>query len=135
MQGTSEVLSYGEHPEQYLVWYRPSSAAPQSRLAVLLHGGFWKAKYSLSNAGTRPVADALLARGWHVVDVEYRRVGHEGGGWPGTNEDVLAALVHIRGVMPQIVRGRAEETRVAVFGCAQCASCWLPAQSPMCPLV
>jgi acetyl esterase/lipase len=85
---------------------------------VLLHGGFWKAKYSLSNAGTREVAAALVARGWHVADIEYRRVGNDGGGWPGSNHDVLAALGCIREHLAEIVHGSTVPPRVALFGCA-----------------
>jgi acetyl esterase/lipase len=34
----------------------------------------------------------LVADGFVVAEVEYRRRDDEGGGWPGSNEDVLAAL-------------------------------------------
>ncbi|CAK0894459.1 unnamed protein product [Prorocentrum cordatum] len=62
----------------------------------VIHGGFWKNRYGLDdeygNAGCWSVAPFFLRRGFSAVEVEYRRRDHEGGGWPGTNEDVLAAL-------------------------------------------
>ena len=39
-----------------------------------------------------PLAFDLAARGIAAWNVEYRRVGQEGGGWPGTLEDVAAAV-------------------------------------------
>ncbi len=39
-----------------------------------------------------PLALDLARRGIAAWNVEYRRVGQEGGGWPGTFEDVAAAL-------------------------------------------
>ncbi|CAL1137137.1 unnamed protein product [Cladocopium goreaui] len=66
---------------------------------VVLHGGYWKNKFGLDdaygNAGTISLGPFFLARGFSVVEVEYRRRDHEGGGWPGTNEDVLMALRRI----------------------------------------
>ena len=42
-----------------------------------------------------PLAHDLARRGLAVWNVEYRRVGQEGGGWPGTFEDVAAAVDHL----------------------------------------
>jgi acetyl esterase/lipase len=58
-------------------------------VAVVLHGGFWRAAYGIELA--RPLAADLASAGWAAVAVEYRRVG-AGGGWPATLEDVAAAL-------------------------------------------
>ena len=38
------------------------------------------------------LAADLAASGWLAVNVEYRRVGADGGGWPATFDDVRAAL-------------------------------------------
>ncbi|CAE7876964.1 unnamed protein product [Symbiodinium necroappetens] len=63
---------------------------------IVLHGGYWKNKFGLDdeygNAGTKSLGSFFWARGFSVVEVEYRRRDHEGGGWPGTNEDVLLAI-------------------------------------------
>ncbi len=63
--------------------------AIQLGVAVVLHGGFWRAAYDASLG--RPLAMDLAARGWTAYNVEYRRVG-KGGGWPTTLQDVADAL-------------------------------------------
>jgi acetyl esterase/lipase len=42
-----------------------------------------------------PVALDLADRGFAVWNLEYRRVGAAGGGWPGTLEDVGAGIDHL----------------------------------------
>ena len=57
-----------------------------------------------------PLARDLAARGIAAWNIEYRRVGQEGGGWPGTLEDVAAAadaVVGLEGV---------DASRVATVG-------------------
>ena len=39
-----------------------------------------------------PLAIDLARRGFAAWNVEYRRVGQEGGGWPGTFDDIAAAV-------------------------------------------
>jgi acetyl esterase/lipase len=46
-------------------------------------------------AETAPLARDLVARGYAVLNIEYRRVGELGGGWPGTMQDVAAAIDHL----------------------------------------
>jgi acetyl esterase/lipase len=57
---------------------------------VLVHGGFWRARYALDLMD--PLAADLVARGFAVWNVEYRRVGQDGGGYPGTLADVGQAV-------------------------------------------
>lgn len=64
-------------------------------VAVVIHGGCWLAKMD-SLKGTSALADALTQRGLATWNVEYRRLGNSGGGWPGTFEDVAAAVDHLR---------------------------------------
>jgi acetyl esterase/lipase len=83
-----ERHAYGPGPEQYGELRLPPGAGPH-RVAVLLHGGFWRAAF------TRSLMDALavdlVTLGWATWNVEYRRVGN-GGGVSETQEDVEAAL-------------------------------------------
>ena len=62
-------------------------------MVVLLHGGFWRAQRTLELM--RPLAADLAGRGFAAWNLEYRRVGQPGGGWPGTCEDVAAGLDHL----------------------------------------
>ena len=65
-------------------------------LAVVVHGGAWKAAYDLVHVEHLCVAfrDAGIA----TFNVEYRRVGDAGGGWPGSLEDVLRAVEYADGL-------------------------------------
>jgi acetyl esterase/lipase len=83
-----DATAYGSGPDQFLEVSLPAGSGP-APVVVVLHGGFWRARYGIELA--RPLAADLAARGWAAVAVEYRRVG-AGGGWPTTLEDVAAAL-------------------------------------------
>lgn len=61
-------------------------------LVVLIHGGFWRARYDRRHC--RPLAAAVADHGYAVALPEYRRV--EGGGeWPVIGQDVELALTAI----------------------------------------
>lgn len=66
----------------------PSGKGPHP-VVFFIHGGYWRGKYDLSYAGH--LCAALAKAGIATWNVEYRRVGNPGGGWPGTFEDVRAA--------------------------------------------
>jgi acetyl esterase/lipase len=89
-----ESIGYGPGPDQFLELTLPAGDAP-APVAVVLHGGFWRARHGIELA--RPLAADLAARGWAAVAVEYRRVG-AGGGWPTTLADVAAAVDSLPGV-------------------------------------
>ena len=59
-------------------------------LAVVIHGGCWLARVG-SLDSTAALAGALTHAGVATWNIEYRRVGNRGGGWPGTFLDVGAA--------------------------------------------
>lgn len=63
-------------------------------VVVFFHGGWWRAAYDLSYAGF--LCDALRQRGIAVWSVEYRRVGNDGGGWPGTFQDCAAGFEFVK---------------------------------------
>jgi acetyl esterase/lipase len=86
-----ERIRYGDDPAQWADLYRPE-VAPRG-VVVVLHGGFWRARYDAS-LGV-PLAEDLAARGWTAWNLEYRRVGHDpggDGGWPTTCDDVAAGI-------------------------------------------
>jgi acetyl esterase/lipase len=78
--------NYGSDPSQYGVLYG------EGPVAVLIHGGFWKAEYGLELMDA--LCADLAARGWAAWNIEYRRLGN-GGGVPYTLEDVAAAIDHV----------------------------------------
>ncbi len=86
-------IPYGDSPHQFGDLRLPSGAGPHP-VVVVVHGGFWRAKYSLEHVG-HLCAD-LTQRGYATWSLEYRRVGHPGGGWPGTLEDVARGTDFLR---------------------------------------
>ena len=78
---------YGGAPEQFGELWLPAGTAAGT--VVVVHGGFWRARYDLSLG--RPLAADLVARGYAAWNLEYRRAGGAGG-WPGTFEDVAAGI-------------------------------------------
>jgi acetyl esterase/lipase len=80
-------------------------------VVVFIHGGFWRAKYDLTHAGH--ACAALSAAGMASWNLEYRRVGNPGGGWPGTLADIRAGYDFLQQIAPQY---GLDLERVAVVG-------------------
>ncbi|HEX6322499.1 MAG TPA: alpha/beta hydrolase [Vicinamibacterales bacterium] len=87
-------VQYGSSANQYGELRIPSGQGPHP-VVVLIHGGCFKASYATLR-DLAAMADALKTAGIATWNVEYRRVGEEGGGWPGTYRDVGAAVDHLR---------------------------------------
>jgi acetyl esterase/lipase len=84
---------YGRARSQYAELFFPDGGG-RFPVAVVLHGGFWRAQYGRKQ--THRLCADLAARGWAVWNVEYRRVGRlSGGGYPRTLDDVAAAVDHL----------------------------------------
>jgi acetyl esterase/lipase len=80
-------IEYGHAPEQFGdLWLPEPAPADALPVVVLVHGGFWRARYALDLMD--PLAADLVDRGFAVWNLEYRRVGQDGGGYPGTLADV-----------------------------------------------
>jgi acetyl esterase/lipase len=82
-------IRYGEEPSQFFDVFLPRTKRLLGA-AMMIHGGFWRAKYDLLH--TSHLCAALAEAGIAVANLEYRRVGEAGGGWPGSYEDVLAGF-------------------------------------------
>jgi hypothetical protein len=74
-----ERIPYGRDASQFFELWHPKSQV--AGLAVFIHGEFWRERYDLSHAN--PFCAALAAVGVITPNLEYRRVGQAGGGWPG----------------------------------------------------
>ena len=84
-------IAYGPEPLQFGDLRLPDGPGPHP-LAVVVHGGAWMGNWNLVHTGHLCVE--LAAAGIASWNVEYRRVGDVGGGWPGTFEDVRLAVEH-----------------------------------------
>lgn len=92
-----ERIAYGRAPQQFGDLRRPAGGGP-GPLVIVVHGGFWESQYDLGLMV--PVCEALAREGVSTWNVEYRRVGDPGGGWPGTFLDVGAGADHLRTIAP-----------------------------------
>jgi len=103
------TVVYGDHPDHVADIRR--APGPSKGLVVFFHGGFWRHAYDRSHVG--PLATALAADGFMVATPEYRRTGAKGGGWPGTFDDVAAA---VRRVPPLVADALGPQPRVILAG-------------------
>jgi acetyl esterase/lipase len=104
-------IAYGEGTTQYGELRVPAGQGPHP-LAILVHGGCFKAQYAKADY-MAPVADALKDEGIASWNIEYRRLGDPGGGWPGTYRDVGQAVDFVRSLAAQY---HLDLTRVVVVG-------------------
>ena len=103
-------ISYGSDHNQFGEIRVPKGKGPFP-LVMNIHGGFWRAAYDLSHAGH--LCAALTAKGLVTWNLEYRRVGNPGGGWPGTFEDIRSACRYL----PQLAkRYTIDLNKVVVMG-------------------
>ncbi len=63
-------------------------------VVVFVHGGCWLADFDLTMAAN--LSGELAKAGIASWTIEYRRIGNEGGAWPGTMHDMSAAVEHLR---------------------------------------
>jgi acetyl esterase/lipase len=103
-------LTYGTDPNQFGELRLPKTGGPFP-VVMCLHGGYWRAKYDLSYTGH--MCAAFTGRGLATWNLEYRRVGNPGGGWPGTFEDVRAGYRYISQIAQ---RYKLDSTKVVVVG-------------------
>ncbi len=82
-------MRYGDAPSQVADLHLPAGAGPHP-VVVLVHGGFWRSSYDRTLMA--PLAAELASNGYAAWNIEYRRVGEDGGGWPGLFTDVAAAV-------------------------------------------
>ena len=86
-------LAYGPEKLQFGDLRLPGGAGPYP-VALVIHGGYWRARYDLEHIGR--LCAALTATGVATWSIEYRRLGNRGGGWPGTFLDVAAGADYLR---------------------------------------
>lgn len=104
MPKPSARSSYGPGEDQFAERFGHGE-----RVAALLHGGFWRAKYDCTLE--HGVAEDLADRGFTAWNVEYRR----GQGWEAMALDVFTALETIR---PDVVIGHSAGGHLALWAAA-----------------
>ena len=97
----SSVITYGDDLLQRIYHWQAAGAderlSSSASAVIYIHGGCWLNAYDYTHANG--FYHALQAKGMNVYAVEYRRTGDDGGGWPGSLNDVKSgietALKHI----------------------------------------
>ncbi|MGC5256743.1 alpha/beta hydrolase family protein [Gordonia sp. DT218] len=114
-------VEYGSAPSQFGHVYHPVSGVGPTdpvRAVVLVHGGYWTTEFGLTIETA--IARQFAERGAVVWNVEYRRVGENGGGWPNSGRDVVAALQAldgpVRAALPAEMSAQVDWGSVAVVG-------------------
>jgi len=120
--------SYGEHPDQHVDVYAPTDA--RRAVVAVLHGGFWRAPYAADLMD--PLCVDLAARGYEAWNVEYRRIGADGG-WPMTFDDVRAAVSGVE--EPLVTLGHSAGGQLALWLAAERGAALAVAQAGVVDLV
>jgi acetyl esterase/lipase len=95
-QKPTHIIPYGTQRDQFAQLWLPDGKGPFP-VMVLIHGGCWLE--SINGLRLMPhIAEDLRKSGIAVWSIEYRRLGVNGGGYPGTFLDVATAIDHLREV-------------------------------------
>jgi len=89
----SARIAYGPGPLQFGNLRLPKGPGPHP-VVLFVHGGCFLQQYTIAHAAA--LEQAFADSGYAVWSIEYRRVGDDGGGWPGTFEDVARATDYLR---------------------------------------
>jgi acetyl esterase/lipase len=92
MPPADHIFSYGQDANQIGELRLPAGPGPHP-IVVLVHGGCWMPQAARYLAA---MGDELRKDGIASWNIEYRRIGQPGGGWPGTYLDVGHAVDHLR---------------------------------------
>lgn len=104
-------FSYGTDANQVAELRVPFGVGPHP-VVILIHGGCFRADFAkFGELG--PIGDALKAKGVATWNIEYRRLGQAGSGWPGTYQDIGRGVDYLRSVA---VQNHLDLTRVIVLG-------------------
>jgi acetyl esterase/lipase len=87
-------ITYGDQPHQFGDLFLPKGNGRHD-LVILIHGGCWLADLPGGELTAFMAAD-LRDQGFAVWNIDYRRLGHDGGGYPGTFQDTARAVDYAR---------------------------------------
>lgn len=110
--GADRIVAYGPHPAQVAELFLPKSGRGPFPVVVLIHGGCFLAEYQ-GLPQTSGMAADLAARGFAVWNLEYRKLGEPGAGFPGTFQDVAEGLDRL---MAEAPKARLDLNRVVAVG-------------------
>src|SRR5262245_41404394 len=74
----TKTIAYGSAPQQLGDLWLPDGKGPH-RTLIVIHGGCWLAQLP-GQQQTAYLAEDLRQHGYAVWNIDYRRIGHDGGG-------------------------------------------------------
>lgn len=86
-------VKYGKKPMQHITVRIPDGPGPHPTL-LTIHGGQWKSAYRAKQL--EYLCEDLKAHGLATANLEFKRVGHVDGGYPGTFFDLLDGIEFVR---------------------------------------
>lgn len=105
-------LAYGTAALQFGLLSLPeASAGAKPPLVIFVHGGCWLNAYDVAHS--KALSQALTEEGYAVWSLEYRRVGDEGGGWPGSFNDIVQGIHYAQA---QFEHYGVDVSRIALMG-------------------
>ena len=107
---TAEI-AYGTADTQTIDLFVPTGSGPFP-VVVLIHGGCWSTR-TAAREQLRHLGADLAQRGIAVWSLGYRRANEAGGGYPGTYQDVGAAIDRLR---DEALRYRLDLSRMVLVG-------------------
>ena len=133
-------IAYGKDAQQLAermaeLWLPRSTSNSRHPLVVLIHGGCWRADLPGAEL-VAFLADDLRKQGVAVWSLTYRRIGHAGGGYPGTFQDIADGVDYLHGIAEKyrldlgrtVVTGHSAGGHLALWAAAQHR---IPADSPL----
>jgi acetyl esterase/lipase len=130
-------LAYGSDVLQFGELRLPKTKGPHP-IVILVHGGCYVDRLpsrdprDTSFETFRPIAEALAGAGVATWNIEYRRAGDAGGGWPGSFHDLGAGVDFLRTIAKE---NQLDLSRVAVVGHSSGGQLvlWIAARSKLSP--
>ncbi|WP_232058335.1 alpha/beta hydrolase [Nibribacter ruber] len=93
-----QEISYGTDSLQFGELRLPQGKGPFP-VVVVIHGGCWLSQYNYQYMNH--ASAALTKAGYATWNIEFRRVGNPGGGWPGTFLDVAQGIDFVKQLAKQ----------------------------------
>jgi len=104
------TIQYGSDSLHIADVFKPDSDVLNPAI-LIIHGGCWLNQYDRYYMGH--LASTLSDSGLVAVNIEYRRVGDSGGGWPGTFDDIQLAYNYMKANSESL---RIDTTQIFVTG-------------------
>ena len=94
----TQRIPYGPGPLEFGNLRLPKGRGPHP-VVLYIHGGCYLSEYTIGYGAA--LEQAFADSGYAVWSIEYRSIGHDGGGWPDTFRDVGAGADHLRALASQ----------------------------------